>query len=80
MDAKDIILKGALEMFMRYGIKSITMDDISRSLGVSKKTIYQYFIDKEALIGSCVEDNVKMHRELLETISIEAKDALDEMI
>lgn len=80
MEAKDIILKGALDMFMRYGIKSITMDDISRALGISKKTIYQYYSDKEALICSCVAENVKMHRELLDTIQSESKDALDEMI
>ena len=35
------ILQGAAELFLRYGVKSITMDEIARHISVSKKTIYQ---------------------------------------
>ncbi|HAN79528.1 MAG TPA: hypothetical protein DCQ31_18065 [Bacteroidales bacterium] len=38
------------EMFMKYSIKSVTMDDISRELGISKKTLYQCVVDKEDLV------------------------------
>jgi AcrR family transcriptional regulator len=38
------------EMFMKYGIKSVSMDDLSRELGISKKTIYTHFSDKNVLI------------------------------
>lgn len=44
------ILHGASELFMRYGVKSITMDEIARHLSVSKKTIYQHFADKDELV------------------------------
>lgn len=49
------ILLGATELFGRYGIKSITMDDIARHLAISKKTIYQYFEDKNALVDAGLE-------------------------
>lgn len=44
------ILKGALALFMRYGIKSVTMDDVARELGISKKTLYQHVDDKNDLV------------------------------
>ncbi|MBA3970639.1 MAG: TetR/AcrR family transcriptional regulator [Bacteroidetes bacterium] len=50
METKDRIVKGAEELFFKYGIKSITMDDIAKHLAVSKKTIYQYFADKNELV------------------------------
>jgi AcrR family transcriptional regulator len=46
------IIESAEEMFFRYGIKSITMDDIAKQLGMSKKTIYQHFSDKDKLVES----------------------------
>jgi TetR/AcrR family transcriptional regulator, cholesterol catabolism regulator len=49
-DIKNKILKGAEDLFMRYGIRSISMDDIARHLGVSKKTLYQHFADKDELV------------------------------
>jgi AcrR family transcriptional regulator len=50
MEIKDRIKQKADELFMRYGIKSITMDEIANQLGISKKTIYQEFGDKDELV------------------------------
>ena len=48
-------------MFMRYGIKAITMDEIASKTGISKKTIYQFFTDKDdlvfAVIGKEINEN-----------------------
>ena len=44
------LLAGTVQLFMRYGIKSMTMHDISRHLGVSKKTLYLYVFDKNDLV------------------------------
>lgn len=41
-------------MFMAQGIKSVTMDKIAASLSVSKRTIYEHFADKEALVAECL--------------------------
>ncbi|MFA6261505.1 MAG: TetR/AcrR family transcriptional regulator [Bacteroidia bacterium] len=54
-EVKEKILIEAENLFMRYGFKSITMDDVSRELGVSKKTLYLHFADKHDLVNQCVE-------------------------
>ncbi|TAG11195.1 MAG: TetR/AcrR family transcriptional regulator [Sphingobacteriia bacterium] len=48
----------AQELFFRYGLKSVTMDDIASSLGVSKKTIYQYYTDKDSLVAAVVQQEI----------------------
>jgi len=50
--AKERILQKAHELFMRYGVRSVSMDDISTQLGMSKKTIYQFYTDKEELVDA----------------------------
>ncbi len=50
MKTKDRILKSAEELFFKYGLKSITMDDIAKDLGISKKTIYQFYSDKNEVV------------------------------
>lgn len=57
------IVKGAEGLFMRYGFKSITMDDVARELGISKKTLYQYFTDKNDLVNQTVENHLEAERE-----------------
>ncbi|WP_242202949.1 TetR/AcrR family transcriptional regulator [Aestuariivivens insulae] len=47
---RDKILHNAGEMFLNYGFKSVTMDDIAHALGISKKTIYQHFDNKTKLV------------------------------
>jgi TetR/AcrR family transcriptional regulator, cholesterol catabolism regulator len=51
MEAKDRILQKAHELFYKFGVRSVSMDDIAVPLGMSKKTLYQYYTDKEALVG-----------------------------
>jgi len=52
MEAKDRILVKAHDLFNRYGVRSVSMDDIAAQLGMSKKTLYQYYIDKEELVSA----------------------------
>jgi len=47
---KEEILKSATEMFLSYGFKSVTMDDIAEKMSISKKTIYTHFSNKTKLI------------------------------
>ena len=44
---------------MRVGIKSVSMDDLARELGISKKTIYKHFKDKKELISSVIDEEVR---------------------
>ena len=52
MDHKERILVKSHELFNRYGIRSVSMDDIAAQLGVSKKTLYQYYTDKDELVNA----------------------------
>ena len=54
------ITEKAQELFFRYGLKSVTMDDIATHLGMSKKTIYQYYTDKDALVDAVVQKRLTM--------------------
>jgi len=49
------------DLFMQYGLRSVSMDDIANSLGMSKKTIYQFYADKDelvnAVVGSIIDTN-----------------------
>jgi DNA-binding XRE family transcriptional regulator len=58
-DLKNILLK-VRELYMKYGIKSITMDDVARELGISKKTLYQYVTDKDDLVGKFIDNEIEL--------------------
>jgi TetR/AcrR family transcriptional regulator, cholesterol catabolism regulator len=69
----------AKELFMRYGIRSVSMDDIATQLGMSKKTLYQYFTDKNELVDAVVDEDVNgMQSECMQTCEM-AQDAVDEI-
>lgn len=51
---RERIIVKATQAFTTHGIKSITMDDIATSLGISKRTLYEVFADKEALLKECL--------------------------
>ena len=59
METKDRILLGAEELFFKYGIKSVTMDDIAKHLAISKKTIYTFFNDKNELVETLMTVKLK---------------------
>jgi len=49
-NTEEYILTEAEKLFMKFGIKSVTMDDIAKQLSMSKKTIYTFFKDKDDLV------------------------------
>ena len=65
---------------MKYGLKSQTMDDIAKELGMSKKTIYQFVENKAELIKFTLKDYLDEEKELMAGILKNAKNSLDEMI
>lgn len=78
-DQKTKITEKAHEQFMRYGIKSITMDDIARTLAISKKTLYQHFQDKDSLVYAVCEAHLESHNHEMCCIVSQASSAIDEM-
>ena len=55
MDQKERIVAQAMQMFVSQGIKAVRMDDIAQQLGVSKRTLYELFGDKESLLYLAME-------------------------
>lgn len=53
-ELRERIIETAVEAFTIHGIRSITMDDIATSLGISKRTLYEVFSDKETLLEECI--------------------------
>ncbi|CAN5287062.1 TetR/AcrR family transcriptional regulator [soil metagenome] len=58
MDNKERILAAAFELFFKYGIKSVTMDDIAKHLSMSKKTIYLTFRDKDEVVHTLLQNSL----------------------
>jgi AcrR family transcriptional regulator len=63
MDVKERILGKAADLFLRYGIRSITMDEIATQLGISKKTIYQFFTDKDDMVSAVIDQEIRKNEE-----------------
>lgn len=76
----NILVEKAGDLFKRYGVKSLTMDDVARELGMSKKTIYQFVENKSQLVQLSMENYLNRERTELEEILKESKNSVDEMI
>jgi AcrR family transcriptional regulator len=73
------LLHRTRDLFFRYGIKSMTMDDIASQLGMSKKTIYNHFPDKKTMLKAMMEDFLTCHHEEVLQSQQMAENAIDEM-
>ena len=63
MTHRDHIIESAMQMFVRQGIKAVRMDDIAQELGVSKRTLYELFGDKEELLYLCLRRHMTIVNE-----------------
>lgn len=63
MEAQERIVSKAHELFMRYGIRSVSMDEVANHLGMSKKTIYQFYADKDALVEDVMDIEISEKQE-----------------
>ena len=79
MKTKDRILQGTQELFFKYGIKSITMDDIAKHLAMSKKTIYQYFADKDEMVEAMTTQLMKKNEREFQKIVNESANVVEEV-
>ncbi len=79
METKDRILIKAEELFMQFGIRSVSMDDIANNLGMSKKTLYQYFADKDELVHGVVDRHINKIQEDCISCKKEASNAIHEI-
>lgn len=74
------IILGGEELFLKAGIKSVTMDDIARHLGMSKKTIYQFFKDKNELVIALTKKKLQEDEQQMCAIIGRSANVIVEMI
>lgn len=79
-EVKNKILNGAETLFLKYGFKSITMDDIARELGISKKTLYQFFEDKTSLVDQTVTRHITQEENSCKEIWAQIKNPVEFML
>lgn len=75
---KDFFLR-ILDLFKKYGIKSVTMEDVSRELGISKKTLYVWVKDKKDLVKKTMEYEHKITLKYFNEIENQQLNAIDEL-
>ncbi len=73
------ILEQSIEMYFRYGIRSVTMEDVARELGISKKTLYKYVSNKADLVEQGVKWKFEQIAALIARYSREVDNAIDEL-
>lgn len=76
---KESILEKAAEMFLTFGFKSVTMDEIAAELGISKKTIYLHFPNKTALVEASTYSLLSTISSGIDKICESGKNAIDEL-
>ncbi len=74
------LLVKAGELFFKYGIRSVSMDDIARELGISKKTLYLTVENKADLVHKSMVEWLKIDKEACNSIIDVKKNAIDELI
>ena len=79
MEVKSYIIEESDKLFCQYGFKSVTMDDIAKHLGMSKKTIYQHFSDKDELVTLLIKAKLDTQECLMENSFSSAKNAVEEV-
>lgn len=80
MSQTERIIEGSLELFLQAGIKSVTMDDIAKHLGMSKKTIYQVFKDKNELVIALIKKRLDDDEKDMAEIIGKSSNVIEEMI
>ncbi len=76
---KERIKLQAAELFMKYGVRSVSMDDIANQLGMSKKTIYQYYADKDELVDAVIIEEISHNENCCEIDRSNSENAVHEL-
>lgn len=77
---REKILAEAEKQFWKFGVKSVTMDDIARQLGISKKTIYQHFVDKDDIVLQVMKSHLERDQHEMVCMATEAINPIQELL
>jgi AcrR family transcriptional regulator len=76
---KEDISNKAAQLFFSYGLKSISMDDLAKKTGLSKKTLYQHFLDKNELVNDVADYLIDSHQQTFTHCAKQSKNAVEEL-
>ena len=79
MEIKDRILNHAAVLFMRNGIKSVSMDDIAANMAMSKKTLYKWFANKDEMVHAVMEQHLDTTQRDCNRLLEQSSSAIDEL-
>ncbi|MCU0455824.1 MAG: TetR/AcrR family transcriptional regulator [Bacteroidales bacterium] len=77
MDYRQRIIDEAAEMFRTYGIRAITMDMLASQMGISKRTIYEVFSDKDELLAGVLKSMAHKQKELIDRVLGESANVIE---
>lgn len=80
LNTREKIIEIANEQFKRYGLRSVTMDDIARQAGISKKTIYQEFADKNQLVLEVFTAEIGKDKEAISCVPMMDDDVIQHLV
>ena len=76
----EYIIERVTELYQQFGIKSVTMDDVARELGMSKKTLYKYVANKDDLVKYFVEHLLNERKCNVEHVQNQDLNAIEELL
>jgi len=80
MELRVRIIENASMLFFRNGIKSMTMSDIANEIGISKRTLYEVFRDKEDLLEECLDFHHAKADKEIEILTENSENVIDTLI
>lgn len=78
-DQENFIVAESAKLYLKYGIRSVTMDDVARELAISKKTIYKYVENKSELVHRSVQYIFEQVSSAMQEVSATSDNAIDEL-
>ena len=76
---KEQILTCAKDLFFKYGLRNVTMDDISHELGISKKTLYVFFENKKEIVNNMTKNFFDNYESEYEVLVKDSENAIQEL-
>jgi len=80
MNQLENILTKSKDLFFQRGVKSVTMDDISRELGISKKTLYIYVSNKADLVEKSMRQHLEEKQKFIDALKSSDLNAIDTIV
>lgn len=80
IDTEQRIIQQASHLFLQFGVRNVTLDELAQQIGISKKTIYQHFSNKADMIFQVAKSFLKQEEAVSEKICQEAPNAIVELL